>query len=176
MSGEWGFTTSRPTDARYGDDVAKYAMSHGEPGLKTFVREVLQNSNDARLDNDQPARVSFKLESLQDDEAIEYLRALDIETWSEHANLATDTESRKHIAEAIERIQDDEEIRVLTIKDENTEGLLGEENADESNFTALVRDVLFSSKSGDAAGGVMVWGRQSSGCTRACHSLCSIQR
>jgi len=49
MSGEWGFTTSRPTDARYGDDVAKYAMSHGEPGLKTFVREVLQNSNDARL-------------------------------------------------------------------------------------------------------------------------------
>jgi len=153
MSGEWGFTTSRPTDARYGDDVAKYAMSHGEPGLKTFVREVLQNSNDARLDNDQPARVSFKLESLQDDEAIEYLRALDIETWSEHANLATDTESGKHIAEAIERIQDDEEIRVLTIKDENTEGLLGEENADESNFTALVRDVLFSSKSGDAAGG-----------------------
>lgn len=153
MTGEWGFTTSRPTDARYGDDVAKYAMSHGEPGLKTFVREVLQNSNDARLDNDQPARVTFKLESLQGDEAIEYLKTLDIETWSEHANLATDTKSGKHIVEAIERIKNDEEIRVLTIEDENTEGLLGEENADESNFTALVRDVLFSSKSGDTAGG-----------------------
>lgn len=153
MSGQWGFTTSRPTDARYGDDVAKYAMSHGEPGLKTFVREVLQNSNDARLDNDQPARVTFKLASLEGDDAIEYLRALDIETWSEHANLATDTESGKHIAEAIKRIKDDEKIRVLTIEDENTEGLLGEENADESNFTALVRDVLFSSKSGDTAGG-----------------------
>lgn len=153
MSGKWGFTTSRPTDARYGDDVAKYAMSHGEPGLKTFVREVLQNSNDARLENNQPARVTFKLESLQGDEAIEYLRALDIETWSEHANLATDTKSGRHIAEAIQRIKDDEEIRILTIEDENTEGLLGEENADESNFTALVRDVLFSSKSGDTAGG-----------------------
>ncbi len=153
MSGQWGFTTSHPTDARYGDDVAKYAMSHGEPGLKTFVREVLQNSNDARLDNDQPARVTFKLETLQDDEAIKYLRALDIETWSEHANLATNTESGKHIAESIKRIKNDEEIRVLTIEDENTEGLLGEENADESNFTALVRDVLFSSKSGDTAGG-----------------------
>ncbi|WP_128081376.1 hypothetical protein [Haloferax sp. ATB1] len=153
MSGKWGFTTSRPTDARYGDDVAKYAMSHGEPGLKTFVREVLQNSNDARLENDQPARVTFKLESLRGDEAIEYLRALDIETWSEHANLATDTKSGKHIAEAIKRIKDNEEIRILTIEDENTEGLLGEENADESNFTALVRDVLFSSKSGDTAGG-----------------------
>ncbi|MFA9503783.1 hypothetical protein ACERIM_13535 [Natrinema sp. H-ect1] len=128
-------------------------MSHGEPGLKTFVREVLQNSNDARLDNDQPARVTFKLESLQGDEAIEYLRTLDIETWSEHANLATETESGKHIAEAIKRIKDDEKIRILTIEDENTEGLLGEENADESNFTALVRDVLFSSKSGDTAGG-----------------------
>ncbi|MDS0474345.1 hypothetical protein [Natrinema sp. 1APR25-10V2] len=153
MSGQWGFTTSRPTDARYGDDVAKYAMSHGEPGLKTFVREVLQNSNDARLDNDQPARVTFKLESIQGNKAIEYLRALDIETWSEHANLAADTESGKHIAEAIKRIKDDEKIRILTIEDENTEGLLGEENADESNFTALVRDVLFSSKSGDTAGG-----------------------
>ena len=153
MSGQWGFTTSRPTDARYGDDVAKYAMSHGEPGLKTFVREVLQNSNDARLDNNQPARVTFRLESLQDEEAIEYLRALDIENWSDHAKLATDTESGKHISEAIERIKDNEEIRVLTIEDENTEGLLGKENADESNFTALVRDVLFSSKSGDTAGG-----------------------
>ncbi|MCU4802403.1 hypothetical protein OB920_18665 [Halobacteria archaeon HArc-gm2] len=153
MSSQWGFTTSRPTDARYGDDVAKYAMSHGEPGLKTFVREVLQNSNDARLDNDQPARVTFKLDSLQDDEAIEYLSALDIDNWADHADLATDTESGKHILEAIERIKDDEEIRVLTIEDENTEGLLGEENADESNFTALVRDVLFSSKSGDTAGG-----------------------
>ncbi|MBV0903475.1 hypothetical protein [Haloarcula salina] len=153
MTGEWGFTTSRPTDARYGDDVAKYAMSHGEPGLKTFVREVLQNSNDARLDNEQPAQVTFKLESLQGDEAIEYLKILDIETWSKHANLATDTKSGKHIVEAIERIKNDEEIRILTIEDENTEGLLGEENADESNFTALVRDVLFSSKSGDTAGG-----------------------
>ncbi|PSP37985.1 hypothetical protein BRC71_08415 [Halobacteriales archaeon QH_7_65_31] len=128
-------------------------MSHGEPGLKTFVREVLQNSNDARLDNDQPARVTFKLESLRDDEAIEYLTSLDIETWSEHANLSTDTESGEHIAEAIKRIKDEEEIRILTIEDENTQGLLGEENADESNFTALVRDVLFSSKSGDTAGG-----------------------
>ena len=153
MAGQWGFTTSRPTDARYGDDVAKYAMSHGEPGLKTFVREVLQNSNDARLDNDQPARVTFKLESLRGDEAIAYLRSLDIEKWSDHAKLATETESGKHIAEAIDRIKEDEEIRILTIEDENTEGLLGEENADESNFTALVRDVLFSSKSGDTSGG-----------------------
>ncbi|KAB7518830.1 hypothetical protein [Halosegnis rubeus] len=153
MSGKWGFTTSRPTDARYGDDVAKYAMSHGDPGIKTFVREVLQNSNDARLENDQPAQVTFRLESLQGDEAKEYLNALDIERWAKHANLATDTESGKHIAEAIERIKEDNEIRILTIEDENTGGLLGEENADESNFTALVRDVLFSSKSGDTAGG-----------------------
>lgn len=153
MSGGWGFTTSRPTDARYGDDVAKYAMSHGEPGLKTFVREVLQNSNDARLENDQPARVTFRIESLRGSDAEEYLKTLDINSWADHAKLATNTESGKHIAEAIDRIKNDEEIRILTIEDENTEGLLGEENADESNFTALVRDVLFSSKSGDTAGG-----------------------
>lgn len=159
MSVQWGFTTSRPTDARYGDDVAKYAMSHGEPGLKTFVREVLQNSNDARLDNNQPARVTFKLKSLEGDEAMRYLQALDINTWSEHADLATGMESGKHIADAIERIKDDEKIRVLTIEDENTEGLLGGENANESNFTALVRDVLFSNKSSRTAGGTYGLGK-----------------
>jgi hypothetical protein len=153
MSSEWGFTTSRPTDARYGDDVAKYAMSNGDQDLKTFVREILQNSNDARLDNDDPARVTFRLETLEGDELERYLSALDIQTWADHANLAKDTESGEHLAEAIERIKDEQSLRVLTIEDQNTQGLLGAENADESNFTALVRDVLFSSKSGDTSGG-----------------------
>lgn len=153
MSGEWGFTTSRPTDARYGDDVAKYAMSSGDQGLKTFVREVLQNSNDARLYNDDPAQVTFRLETLEGDDLREYLEALDISTWSDHANLACETESGEHLAESMERIQDEGKLRVLTIEDQNTQGLLGAETADQSNFTALVRDVLFSSKSGDTSGG-----------------------
>ncbi|TMT79044.1 hypothetical protein E2L06_19645 [Haloterrigena sp. H1] len=153
MSGTWGFTTSRPTDARYGDDVAKYAMSNGEQGLKTFVREVLQNSNDARLDNDDPAQVTFRLETLEGDDLKAYLNALDINTWSDHASLAADTESGEHISEAMARIEDEKSLRVLTIEDQNTQGLLGAETADQSNFTALVRDVLFSSKSGDTSGG-----------------------
>jgi hypothetical protein len=153
MTGKWGFTTSRPTDARYGDDVAKYAMSDGEQGLKTFVREVLQNSNDARLDNEDPARVTFRLETLEGEELRDYLDALDWSEWREHAELSSDTESGEHIVDAVERIEEEESLRVLTIEDQNTEGLLGAETADQSNFTALVRDVLFSSKSGDTAGG-----------------------
>jgi hypothetical protein len=153
MTVGWGFTTSRPTDARYGDDVAKYAMSDGDQGLKTFVREVLQNSNDARLDNDDPAQVTFRLETLEGEELESYFEALDVSTWSDHATLAGETESGEHIVSAIDRIKEEESLRVLTIEDENTEGLLGAETADESNFTALVRDVLFSSKSGDTAGG-----------------------
>lgn len=153
MSGQWGFTTSRPTDARYGDDVAKYAMSSGDPGLKTFVREVLQNSNDARRYNGDPAEVTFRLETLEGEDLHEYMDAIDISTWSEHANLACETESGENLAESMERIQDRERLRVLTIEDRNTQGLLGAETADQSNFTALVRDVLFSSKSGDTSGG-----------------------
>ncbi len=153
MTVKWGFTTSRPTDARYGDDVAKYAMSDGGQGLKTFVREVLQNSNDARLENEEPAEVTFRIERLEGEELKEYLDALDASTWSQHAALAKETESGEYISDAMERIEEEEALRVLTIEDENTEGLLGAETADESNFTALVRDVLFSSKSGDAAGG-----------------------
>lgn len=153
MSGQWGFTTSRPTDARYGDDVAKYAMSSGDPGLKTFVREVLQNSNDARLYNGDPAEVTFRLDTLEGEDLREYMDALDISTWSNHANLACETESGEHLAESMARIEDRERLRVLTIEDRNTQGLLGAETADQSNFTALVRDVLFSSKSGDTSGG-----------------------
>jgi hypothetical protein len=153
MNGEWGFTTSRPTDARYGDDVAKYAMSSGDPGLKTFVREVLQNSNDARLHNGDPAEVTFRLDTLKGEDLHDYMDALDISTWSDHANLACETESGEHLADSMERIEDREKLRVLTIEDRNTQGLLGAETADESNFTALVRDVLFSSKSGDTSGG-----------------------
>jgi hypothetical protein len=153
MTVGWGFTTSNPTDARYGDDVAKYAMSDGEQGLKTFVREVLQNSNDARLPNDEPAQVTFRLKTLEGDELREYIEALDADTWSEHASLASSTDSGEYIAEAMSRIEDEEKLRILTIEDQNTEGLLGAETADESNFTALVRDVLFSSKSGETAGG-----------------------
>ncbi|MEE6211095.1 hypothetical protein U3A55_13175 [Salarchaeum sp. III] len=128
-------------------------MSNGEQGLKTFVREVLQNSNDARLNHDDPAQVTFRIETLEGDELEAYLDALDVDTWAEHANLATDTESGEHLAESISRIEDDRSLRILTIEDQNTEGLLGAENADQSNFTALVRDVLFSSKSGDTSGG-----------------------
>lgn len=153
MTAGWGFTTSSPTDARYGDDVAKYAMSDGNQGIKTFVREVLQNSNDAQLDNDEPAQVTFRLKTLEGDELEEYLEALDGPTWSDHAKMAASTESGNHIEEAMRRIRDEQSLRILTIEDQNTEGLLGAETADESNFTALVRDVLFSSKSGETAGG-----------------------
>src|SRR6056297_3047153 len=104
MSGKWGFTTSRPTDARYGDDVAKYAMSDGDQGLKTFVREVLQNSNDARLENEEPAEVTFRIERLEGEELEEYLHALDASTWSQHAALAKETESGEYISDAMERI------------------------------------------------------------------------
>lgn len=153
MTAGWGFTTSNPTDARYGDDVAKYAMSDGDQGVKTFVREVLQNSNDAQLDNDEPAQVTFRLETLEGDELKEYLESIDGPTWSDHAKMAASTESGNHIEEAMRRIRDEQSLRILTIEDQNTEGLLGAETADESNFTALVRDVLFSSKSGETAGG-----------------------
>lgn len=153
MTGRWGFTTSRPTDARYGDDVAKYAMSSSEQGLKTFVREVLQNSNDARFDSEDPAKVTFRLETLESEELEAYFDAFDVSEWSEHAQLAGETEGGEHIKNAIERIKEEGKIRVLTIEDENTQGLIGSETADQSNFTALVRDVLFSSKSGETSGG-----------------------
>jgi len=148
----WGFTTSRPTDARYGDDVAKYTMSEGED-LKTFVREVLQNANDAGLDNDNPVEVNFNIQTLSGDAFDEFCDAIDWESWSRHARFANDTESGRQIVRHLDQAESEGELRVLTIEDRNTHGLLGAEDADEKSFTALVRDVLFSSKSGETSGG-----------------------
>ncbi len=127
-------------------------MSEGED-LKTFVREVLQNANDAGLDNDDPVTVNFNIETLSGDDFDQFCDAIDWETWSRHARFADDTESGRQIVRHIDQAENDRELRVLTIEDENTHGLLGAEDADEKSFTALVRDVLFSSKSGDTSGG-----------------------
>lgn len=149
-AGEWYFFSGGPGTPRYGDDPTKHAVDHD---TETFVREVLQNANDQGLD-DGPVEVRFKFTTLSGDERRDFLESLSWdEGLSDRVEQIAASDRSSGYKRFVDRLSDSEgEIRVLTIEDRNTTGLTGEWDED-SNFAALVRDELYSSKQEDTAGG-----------------------
>ncbi|WP_191907521.1 hypothetical protein [Haloarcula sp. CBA1131] len=116
--------------------------------LETFVREVLQNANDQGLPNDDPVKVTFEFNRLTGDDLDKYLEALQ---WTGQADPPANLEW--HVERAIENEQardpglrrfvdsfEGDELLVLTVHDENTTGLVGEEDDSSQPYGALVKD------------------------------------
>lgn len=148
---QWYFFSGGPGTPRYGDDPTKHAVDHD---TETFVREVLQNANDQGLDNDEPVEVTFRFVTLSGEDRQEFLDAL---CWnsglSDRIATISDSDRGRGYQRFFDRLEDPEsDLRLLVIEDRNTTGLTGEWD-DDSNFAALVRDELFSSKQEDTAGG-----------------------
>jgi hypothetical protein len=121
---------------------------------EAFVREVLQNANDQGLDNEDPVEVTFRFLTLSGDEKQSFLESLG---WNEgldsRIRSVSQSERGRQYEEVLERVDDpDGELRLLVVEDQNTTGLTGEWDED-SNYAALVRDELYSSKQDDTAGG-----------------------
>lgn len=148
---EWFFFSGGPGAPRYGDDPTKHAVDHD---TETFVREVLQNANDQGLDNDDPVEVTFRFVTLSGEDKRSFLKALgwEEELQSRIQSVSDSNEGRSY-GGLLDRVQDpDAEIRLLIVEDRNTTGLTGDWDGD-SNYAALVRDELYSSKQEDTAGG-----------------------
>jgi len=149
---EWFFFSGGPGAPRYGDDPTKHAVDHNS---ESFVREVLQNANDQGLSNGDPVEVTFRFVTLTGDEKEEFLETLG---WSDGLGERTfeavaDTNNGRRYERVVERVNDpDAELRLLVVEDRNTTGLTGSWEED-SNYAALVRDELYSSKQDDTAGG-----------------------
>ncbi|QPV61571.1 hypothetical protein I7X12_12455 [Halosimplex litoreum] len=155
---DWVFPDLRPGGAGQGGDLTQFTM---EGELETFVREVLQNANDAAYsDLDDPVEVDFHIQELTGDELSEFKTALRWEKWKAQVESAADEENSQ-IARRIERfaekVEDEDSLRLLTVEDKHTQGLTGpdEDSPDRgsTNFSALVRDSLESNKEEEAAGG-----------------------
>lgn len=149
--GDWFFFSGGPGAPRYGDDPTKHAVDHD---TESFVREVVQNANDQRLNNDEPVEVRFRFITLTGDERDEFLRALG---WGsrlrDQIQQVAERDTGRGYDRFLKRIEDpDAELRLLVVEDRNTTGLTGQWNED-SNYAALVRDELYSSKQDDTAGG-----------------------
>lgn len=148
---EWFFFSGGPGAPRYGDDPTKHAVDHD---TEAFVREVLQNANDQGLDNDDPVEVTFRFVTLSGDEKGSFLESLgwDDSLGSRIQSVAQSERGRQY-GEVLNRVNNPEaEVRLLVVEDRNTTGLTGDWDED-SNYAALVRDELYSSKQDDTAGG-----------------------
>lgn len=148
---EWFFFRGGPGAPRYGDDPTKHAVDHD---TETFVREVLQNANDQGLDNDDPVEVTFRFITLRGEDKDEFLDALQ---WDrglrDRLAAVAATDHGRGYDQLLDRSDDPErELRLLIVEDRNTTGLTGTWQED-SNYAALVRDELYSSKQDDTAGG-----------------------
>lgn len=148
---EWFFFSGGPGAPRYGDDPTKHAVDHD---TEAFVREVLQNANDQGLDNSDPVEVTFRFVTLSGKEKESFIQSLG---WNDGLGTRISSVARsergRRYEEVLERIDNPEaELRLLVVEDRNTTGLSGEWDED-SNYAALVRDELYSSKQDDTAGG-----------------------
>ena len=129
--------------------------------LETFVREVLQNANDQGLPNEEPVKVTFEFNVLtKEDELDDFLDSL---RWNEGD---TPDGLRWHIERAIENekardpglkrflnLFEENRLLVLTIHDENTTGLRGNETDNDQPYGALVKDFGGTEKPDSSSGG-----------------------
>ena len=160
MSCEWYFDELDQKDSRQGDIPTKHAF---DADLETFVREVLQNANDAGpVDEDETIDVTFRFSRYEAGDGLEDFK--EAFHWEDQLaprlEAAAEEEQDLSLHQFLEN--ESEELVVLTIEDENTEGLSGAEDADESNYTALVRDMHRSNKDeaeggSHGVGGTVLW-------------------
>jgi len=147
---EWFFFSGGPGAPRYGGDPTKHAVDHD---AESFVREVVQNANDQRLDNDDPVEVRFRFVTLTGEERSDFLEALGWDSQlRDQLRAVADRDTGRGYDRFLNRVDGDSELRLLIVEDRNTTGLNGRWDED-SNYAALVRDELYSSKQDDTAGG-----------------------
>lgn len=152
MTSKWLFPTQKSGLTDYHSIPTEKAL---DSKLETFIREVLQNSNDQGLDNDDPVEVHFRFKELTGDDLEEFLDALDWKNELEdHIIGATENEQARD--PGLKRFLNEfneEKLLVLTIEDRNTTGLEGNETDNSQPYGALVKDFGGSEKPDASSGG-----------------------
>ncbi len=147
---EWVFDPARPSGGRMGGNPSEHVF---KPDLDTFVREVLQNIQDNRSENADLASVVFRLIELQGEELDHFLDSLRWNALLPHLEGVSSERTGARYKQALQNFHAEKSLRLLVVEDSNTTGLTGPEEGDDSNFAALTRDTLYSTKSSETAGG-----------------------
>jgi hypothetical protein len=139
----WVFDELPPSEARRGGDPATHAF---RPDLGTFVREVVQNSNDQALGF---PRVRFRFVELEGEALARFRGASAWDTLEPHLRAAATRD--RTLSEQLNAFA--ARLPLLVVEDFGTRGLEGAEDDEDSHFRALCKDTLFSHKAHDGAGG-----------------------
>lgn len=118
--------------------------------LETFVREILQNSTDAREDDSEPVRVSFRLREFEDRSAFE--EALLWDDLYAHVKAGGEDQDGHGLTDYVEYLENGGTFRTLAIEEENAKGIQGNEEDQDSDYAALIRDPGASNKGGSTGG------------------------
>jgi hypothetical protein len=145
----WYFRDKHPGEPRQGDIPTQHAL---EEDVETFVRETLQNANDAGISGERPVEVYFRFVRLTGDELDAFKDALEWDELADHLEGAAGGDHSLRLEQYLNHLEETDELLMLVIEDRNTMGLTGAETADRSNYTALVRDMQVSHKNEGAGG------------------------
>lgn len=153
----WRF---REAPADGGRDFGNANVWSFDPGLDVLVREVLQNAKDAALSPDKRVDVTFRIIRLTGMDFNDFGEAM---KWSEirpHYDASRNGKQKFNtlLDDGLRRVDERDELLLLTIDDSGTTGLTGPER-DKGHFTALCRNNLDSNKDGAGAGGAFGLGK-----------------
>ena len=122
--------------------------------LSSMVREVIQNSLDApKIDQSKPVKVTFKLHKIPKNDVPEvthlrkHLVACRGEAQTQNLKLAV-----QFYENAIKRIDEETEVKVLAMHDSNTKGLTGPTDKNYGAWAALVKGTGVSQKESNSLG------------------------
>ncbi len=159
-SGRWVFAAGGGDSEGFNDAALDTFQGHG---VQSLVREIIQNSADARSNYDEPTRVAFSIFTIPVAEAPEISGLM---PWLERAWNADPFSDREDDEVTLKRhdfYQDglaalnDKLIPVLAVHDFNTSGLTGptsyKEGQDVGSWWALVRSTGRNKKAHAGAGG-----------------------
>jgi hypothetical protein len=149
---KWVFDPVPPSGQFTGGIPSAYVF---KPELDTFVREVLQNSLDARQpDSSTPVEVKFTFRRLQGEDRQRFLDTVDWDYLKTHLQAVVDGNNTMSVllANAIANL-DEGALTLLRIDDSGTEGLTGDEDTPGTNFSSLCRNILDTTKDAPGKGG-----------------------
>lgn len=159
MSAGWKFSRSSTDEGQSGGNPSEYAFDHD---LTDFVRETLQNSNDAGQDIDETTEVNYKLRELSGDELDSFLSEIQwdsgttSDTLGEHVDRVAGTSADSTLSHVLDEVRGEGgemgRLLVVTVEDRNTHGLYGAEGKD-GPYSALVLDELITQKEGGSGSG-----------------------
>jgi hypothetical protein len=149
---QWIFDPVPPSGQFTGGIPSAYVF---RPDLDTFVREVLQNSLDARKSlSEAPVEVKFTFRQLHGEDRKRFLDTIDWSYLQIHlqAVAGSHTAMSTPLANTLTALRYSP-LTILRIDDSGTEGLTGDEDSPGTNFSSLCRNILDTTKDAPSKGG-----------------------